>query len=274
VAIPFTLDGRDIVLIDTPGFDDDVRSDVQILEDIARWLSKKGYMKENLLDGVIFLHPITLNRVGGSERKRTRLLEKILGSSAYNRVIIATTMWDDLRSQEAVDMRLEGRLKVGGVWHEMCSKGATIARHTNDPESAHEIIRKVIRISDNLGKVQPLLQEELKVTRGRVNETSAGKELRHQLEGDVRLIKQQLEKHDEDRPPPSYKRDKDMAHRNEWKEWHKERKMMKDRLELREEQLKRLGSMVVSTFTTVQAKIFLHQDDTNFLVQRFDSSFS
>ena len=35
---PFDLDGRKVVLIDTPGFDDTLRSDIDILNAIATFL--------------------------------------------------------------------------------------------------------------------------------------------------------------------------------------------------------------------------------------------
>lgn len=236
------------MLIDTPGFDDDVRTDVEILEAIAKWMAKKGYMGGQLLDGLIFLHPITLNRVGGSERKRTRLLEKILGPNACKRVIIATTMWDDLRSEQIVQSRLEGRMSAGGVWHDLCSNGATLVRHDNDRDSAQRIIQMIIEKSDKLGRVEPLLQTELKKNAGRVGDSSAGRELKHQLETDIKLIRRQLEDHEQYRPPASYRKGKNSEHKSEWKEWHEQRREMRDRLELREQHLKKLGSLVVSAF--------------------------
>ena len=39
VAEGFTLDGREVVLIDTPGFDDTNVSDAEILEKIAAFLA-------------------------------------------------------------------------------------------------------------------------------------------------------------------------------------------------------------------------------------------
>jgi len=36
---PFNLDGRSVVLIDTPGFDDTMRSDVDVLNTIATFLA-------------------------------------------------------------------------------------------------------------------------------------------------------------------------------------------------------------------------------------------
>ena len=35
----FTLDGREVVLIDTPGFDDTSKSDAEILQTIAAFLT-------------------------------------------------------------------------------------------------------------------------------------------------------------------------------------------------------------------------------------------
>ena len=39
LANEFTLDGRRVVLIDTPGFDDTTKSDTQILKNIATFLA-------------------------------------------------------------------------------------------------------------------------------------------------------------------------------------------------------------------------------------------
>jgi len=251
-AVPFSLDGRAVTLIDTPGFDDDKRSDVQILEDIARWLARRAQKGKQLVDGIIFLHPITLNRVGGSERNRTRLLEKILGPNAFSRVFIATTMWDDLieKGDDAAvptEVRLQGRIAEGGVWHHLCSRGATILKHTNNRESAIKIIKKVIEAAEGAPTVEPLLQTELKGRNGRVIETAAGKELETQLMDDIKMLRVQLSEHERDRPPQSYKKHENKLLQKEWKDWYKNKDEMEDKLVTREQQLKKLGGLIVST---------------------------
>ncbi len=256
LAVHFELDGRQIVLIDTPGFDDDMRSDVQILEDISKWLAKKGYLRQPQLDALIFLHPMTLNRVGGAGRNRTRLIEKILGQDAYKRVIIATTMWEDIRSEDTAQARLQGRVGTGGVWHEMCSKGATRVRHDNNHESAHRIIREVIQMSKSSEKMKPLLQSELKTLQGRVVHTSAGKELKKQLEDDILRLRNELAAHKAERPPEAWRKEKDRELRNEWRAWQESKRNMEERLALREIQLKRLGSLVVSKGKRRVRKVF------------------
>ncbi|KAK0653042.1 P-loop containing nucleoside triphosphate hydrolase protein [Cercophora newfieldiana] len=244
-AIEFQLDGREVVLIDTPGFDDDARSDLEILEDIGKWLVNKGYARNHQLNGLILLHPITHNRVGGMERKRTRLLENILGPNAYNRVVIATTMWDDLVSEEAMASRIHGRTGEGGVWADMCKQGATIKRHYNNQKSAHDIIRYIIHVSDRTGKVKPLLQLEMMQNSGKVFETSAGRVLKEQLEEEISLIMSQILDHRRDRPPEAWRRSRDGNSRRRWKEWEQEGLDLTKKLEARQSQLKKLSSLTV-----------------------------
>ncbi len=242
---------RQIVLIDTPGFDDDMRSDVEILEGIATWMAKRDLMKEQLLDGLIFLHPITLNRVGGSEWNRTRLLEKILGRHAYRRVIIATTMWDDLSNPDSAERRLQGRIRAGGVWHEMHSRGAKVERHNNNEKSAHNIIRKVVETADSLGKMEPLLHTELRRHKGRVVKTSAGRELKRQLEATIEQIEDALRVHEDNRPKVEEATRKENP---EYLAWRKEKSELDKRLLLRQQQLKKLGSMAVGTLSSLTAQ--------------------
>lgn len=49
--------GLRVHLIDTPGFDDTNKKDVEVLRDIAGWLGVT-YKKKILLSGLIYLHPI------------------------------------------------------------------------------------------------------------------------------------------------------------------------------------------------------------------------
>jgi len=281
-AISFDLNGRRIVLIDTPGFDDDLRLDVEVLEDIAKWMARKDHLKENLLDGLIFLHPITLNRVGGSERRRTRLLEKILGPGAYGRVIIATTMWDVLSANYDVEARLKGRTSVGGVWHDMISQGALLLQHKHTADSAKKIIQIIADMANRSRFVEVQLQVELKSNRNRINDTAVGRELKRQLESDIALLKQELVKHRRNRPQPLpplqrpvqqrhrqkasrgsrvtegsqreeskldaiRRKEERIKHKIEMKEWQGVESELSDRLDLKSQQLKRLNGLGVST---------------------------
>ncbi|KAK0711784.1 P-loop containing nucleoside triphosphate hydrolase protein [Lasiosphaeris hirsuta] len=252
-SVEFQMDDRTIVLIDTPGFDDDKRSDVRILEDIAIWMAKKGYMGEQMLDGLIFLHPVTLTRAGGSELSRTQLLEKILGPGAYNRVFIATTMWDYIVNENLVKERLESRFAEGGVWHELKSKGAADVKHHNTQESAHAIIRSIIEIADRMGKPEIRLENELKKEKGRLVQTSAGKTLEGQITEKILILEDEICKHGKTRPPASYRNDKVSEHRTEWKRWHSRQRELQGKLARREQELKKLQNIIVRFFRVLAA---------------------
>jgi hypothetical protein len=218
---------------------------VQILEAIVKWMANRGYLQKYQLDGLIMLHPITMNRVGGTERRRTRLLQKVLGEHAYKRIIIATTMWEDMKSEEAMQTRLEGRKAEGGVWGELVGKGTKIVQHQNNQTSAHNIIRQIIKTSDKLGKLEPLLQIELK-TNPRVVRTSAGKEVKGEILKSIKQTNQDLKEHQQGRPQRPRKGCSDPHIRTEWKEWREEERRLNEMLELQELRLKRLNSLTVS----------------------------
>lgn len=55
-------------LVDTPGFDDTLKSDIEILMDVAGWLNK-AYKAKIPLTGIIYLHRINDVRVGGTGMK-------------------------------------------------------------------------------------------------------------------------------------------------------------------------------------------------------------
>ncbi|KAK3299905.1 P-loop containing nucleoside triphosphate hydrolase protein [Chaetomium fimeti] len=202
-VVRFEVDGHSIVLVDTPGFDDDERSDVEIFQIIAKWLwLYNSGERRLLLDGLILFHPITANRIGGTERERTRLLQTILGENAYKRVIIGTTMWDDLRNDDdRFTHGIDGRLEEGEVWSEMNAKGATILRHNNNKDSAHGIIRQIIQKSEvEGGGVQLQLRQELIDVKGNVSKTRVGREVKRHIKDKLQVLNDNLRELDSSNP--------------------------------------------------------------------------
>ncbi|OBZ72266.1 Protein msp1, mitochondrial [Grifola frondosa] len=88
-------DGRRVVLIDTPGFEDtrDASSDAETLENIATFLGRE-YASDKMLSGVIYLHRIIDPRVGKTTRRNLSLFMKLSGTKWLKNVVIATTFWD------------------------------------------------------------------------------------------------------------------------------------------------------------------------------------
>ncbi|KAK4446665.1 GTPase IMAP family member 4 [Podospora aff. communis PSN243] len=244
-VVTFTLDNHPILLIDTPGFDDDSRTDVEILEDIARWLAQQGYLKgSDQLDGLIILHPVTVHRLGGQERKRTRLLQNLLGPNAFKRILIATTMWERVKDEDEDSVKRAVKDREKDVWHDLVSRGAKLRKHRNNRESAHQLIREIIQISEKYGKLEPLIQEELQKDPKMIR-TTAGKSMKKDLEADIQRAKALLEEHQKGRPKRPRKTD-DMfrtARWKEYKEWVEEARGLEKRLERLEGSMAKLSRL-------------------------------
>jgi hypothetical protein len=177
-----------VTLIDTPGFDDSERTDADILKLIADYLAET-YHHDMLLTGLILLQPINANRIQGSERKRTRLFEKVCGPQAYGNIVIATTMWSDLESETVGQARMQERVRATSAWGAMVDKGAQVVKHDNTPRSAHSIIQKLVN-----KQAKPLqMQQELVQNGGMIAHTSAGRQLDADIDADSARIRRDIE---------------------------------------------------------------------------------
>ncbi|OAL48587.1 P-loop containing nucleoside triphosphate hydrolase protein [Pyrenochaeta sp. DS3sAY3a] len=170
------IGGRRVILIDTPGFDDSDRTEADILRLIANYLAEM-YQDGKRLNGVILLQPISINRIMGSEWKRTRLFERVCGPDAYGNIVIATTMWSDIKDTAVGLKRMKERMQEDSLWGPMVKKGACVVKHDNSPSSAREIVEILV----NKSKVTLQMQEELVNNGGRIGQTSAGKQLNADL---------------------------------------------------------------------------------------------
>ncbi|KAK6222938.1 hypothetical protein LQW54_000749 [Pestalotiopsis sp. IQ-011] len=169
----FEYNGRKITLIDTPGFDDTYVSDADVLKTVATHLTDT-YIEGRLLNGAIFLQPINGQRCTGNEMKRTKLFKLLLGEDAYSRVVIGTTMWDDLGDVARGTRQQEQRMKDGSIWGDMINHGASVIKHENTRESALRIVDKILEFPS---PIEIQLQAELRENGGNLAETSAAREV-------------------------------------------------------------------------------------------------
>lgn len=162
-----------VYLIDTPGFDDTVRDDTDVLRDIADWLTKV-YEKRTDLRGVIYLHRITDPRMQGSAMKNLFMFKKLCGPEGLKNVILATTMWENVLEEDG--HRREAELRdTPDYWKDMIEKhGSRMVRHQNSGASAKSIITNLLQSAH---PTTFAIQNEM-VDQGKdLNQTSAGKQL-------------------------------------------------------------------------------------------------
>ncbi|KAI8303891.1 hypothetical protein K4K61_006617 [Colletotrichum sp. SAR11_59] len=162
-------------LVDTPGFDDTNRSDTDVLREIATWLSN-AYKETKKLHGIIYLHRTTDTRLGGSAMRNLFMFQKLCGQDALKNVILATTMWEDVKA-ELGNKREEELKNKSEFWGGMMNKGSTVLRHQNTQESALRLVKHFVEKAPEEATTVLELQKEM-VDHGRsLDQTGAGQEV-------------------------------------------------------------------------------------------------
>jgi len=191
LANEFTLDGRQVVLIDTPGFDDTTKSDTDILRMIAGFLAKT-YMSGSKLAGVIYVHRISDKRFSGIAGRNFKIFRELCGEASLKNVVLATNMWGEV-SHEVGEAR--ERELASNFLKPALDKGAQMVRHHNTEQSAHEVIRRIM----NNHPVVLQIQHEIVVEHKDVANTAAGAAIDQELKEAARRHEAELRKAEEER---------------------------------------------------------------------------
>ncbi|KAG1750748.1 P-loop containing nucleoside triphosphate hydrolase protein [Suillus lakei] len=213
---PFKLNGREVTLIDTPGFDDTSRSDTDILAMIGAYLSQT-YEYGAKLAGIVYMHRISDFRMGGTNKRNFKMFRELCGESTLRNVLIVTNMWSEVASDlgEMREKELENTFFK-----------ARMLRHEGTRESTHRILRYLIHN-------QPatlLIQKELVKEHKNIVQTSAGSEL-------TRVLNEQREHHEE--VVAQLRKDMEAAIRDKD---HETREELKEEIRSKQEQILKLQS--------------------------------
>lgn len=163
-------------LIDTPGFDDTYRSDVQVLQDLADWFSS-SFEQGTKLSGMIFLHRITDVRMTGSARRNLIMFQKLCGEKVYSSVVLGTTMWGLVDEKTGIQREKE-LSESDDFWGYMHKKGSHIFRLAQERLSCLRIIRHILSFDSTIVLE---LQDEI-INRGHtIEDTKAGVQLNEDI---------------------------------------------------------------------------------------------
>ncbi|KAF9647118.1 hypothetical protein BDM02DRAFT_2815848 [Thelephora ganbajun] len=173
VADVFHIDGRPVVLIDTPGFDDTNLSDAVILERIAAFLAVT-YENGSKLAGIIYLHRISDERFTGMSVRNFKMFRNLCGDSTLKNVIIVTNMWGkvekdvgEAREQELAEIYFKPAL----------DKGAQLVHHYNTAQSSYDIVRRIMKNDPAPLRIQQELVDEGKD----IGHTAAGEAVNEEI---------------------------------------------------------------------------------------------
>ncbi|CAA7267406.1 unnamed protein product [Cyclocybe aegerita] len=169
--------GRNVTIVDTPGFDDSRAgvSDTDILRTITEFLLKE-YDENRKLNGLVYLQRISDPRFGGQSTRNLRMFRNLCGTEAYKNVVVLTTFWDQLPSEEE-GVKREGQLKTR-FFKDLVDGGACFMRHDRTIESARKVLGHIFPLPPAVAQIQTEIREEGKT----LEDTSAGSVHREEVE--------------------------------------------------------------------------------------------
>ena len=141
-----------------------------------------------MLHGVIYLHRITDEKVGGRARRVFKAFSTLCGNEALQNVAIVTTMWDrpDVQPNLAKHELRERRLSEDPKFFQPAiEKHAQVFRHYNTKSSADKIISYLLDKKPIFLRIQKELGDGYQV-----EETEAGQEA-------IDILKEDIQKHTE-----------------------------------------------------------------------------
>ncbi|KAK5653183.1 hypothetical protein OQA88_9081 [Cercophora sp. LCS_1] len=159
-------------LVDTPGFDDTNRSDVQVLQDVAHWLGA-SFQDGIRLSGIIYMHRISDLRMAGSALRNLSMFRKLCGEKAYQSVVLTTSMWSKVDPEEGA-MRERELVETSGFWGLMCQRGSRVFRYLGTQESALELVGYILSLHM---QATLAIQDEIVNQGHEIDETAAAQEL-------------------------------------------------------------------------------------------------
>lgn len=117
--------------------------------------------------------------MAGTPLRNLELFEKICGPQACNRIVMVTTMWDELDDDDTGNRR-QGELE-STFWKPMLDRGSSTARYRNTPESAWGILEPFLEAPrQRLAAIQ--LQKETVKQKKALPSTDAGQALYDKIE--------------------------------------------------------------------------------------------
>ncbi|KAG7008926.1 hypothetical protein G7Y79_00004g015100 [Physcia stellaris] len=192
-----TIDSINFVLVDTPGFNDTYRDDVDIIKAIIAWLNS-SYRQGTKLTGILYLHPIKDPRMEGSSLRNFRAFQQLCGENTFKNIVLCTTFWDQVSEFDGT--RREKELcENPEFWGRMKSRGSKVTQIRNYAQSKDILLQMAGGSTVTLD-----IQKEMVEERRSLDNTSVGRameemaRLKSEHEAQIKKLKTEGEKREEE----------------------------------------------------------------------------
>jgi hypothetical protein len=150
-------------------------------------------MEGTKLAGVIYIHRISDNRVGGIAARNFEMFRKLCGDGSLKNVIIVTNMWGDVTA-ESGKARERELANDDAFFKPVLRKGALMLPHFNTVESAHTIFRHILNNRPQALQIQQEIVDEHKD----ISQTAAGERLNRELQKLAKKYEEEIKRLEED----------------------------------------------------------------------------
>jgi len=137
------------------------------------------------LAGIIYVHRISDDKFGSLAIRNFRMLRKLCGEKTLKNVMLMTNMWGRVALQQGTDREQQLKDKY---FKAAIENGAQLCRHTNNPESARAILRKILKNKPLVLKIQQELVDQHKD----IGQTGAGAELNREISAVVARYQREI----------------------------------------------------------------------------------
>ena len=175
------------MLVDTPGFNDTVRSDTEILGLLVDWM--KDAYGERQFSGLIYLHDISGARMTGSILKNLRMFRRLCGEENLRNVILVTTKWGITPMNDAI-LRERELCSDRGYWGLMINAGSMVRRFNNTEASARSLVEELLHTGNK--SFTPRLQREVVEEGKNLSQTDAGAFIEEALARQAEVHKEEM----------------------------------------------------------------------------------
>ncbi|PWW75186.1 hypothetical protein C7212DRAFT_281927 [Tuber magnatum] len=143
------LDSQEMLLVDTPGFEDNETSNLETLQKICEHILEVTNNPACVIHGAVYVHNLATSRWSAGDERTWTILKALCGDAAMGNVIVATTRWPADHKEEDYE-KLEKR-NLEKYWEGILG---TVRLAKNDVQNSRTIIRMLFRVRPKILQVQ------------------------------------------------------------------------------------------------------------------------